>query len=182
MLTLERLKEALWYDDESGRFFWNTKVKGIRIGTEAGSFDAHGYGQIRIDRKVYKEHRLAWLYMTGRWPTGQIDHINHQRRDNHFRNLREVDNTTNHTNRPLQRNNATGVIGVSYCKRIQRFEAYITVDGCKKNLGNYKTLNEAAQARAKASQEFGFHKNHGVGYGISKRKPRLKTSAVEYQS
>lgn len=177
MLTLERLKEALWYDEESGRFFWNTKIKGIIIGSEAGSNDAHGYGQIRLDGKVYKEHRLVWLYVTGRWPEGQIDHINHERRDNRFHNLREVDNAGNHTNRPMQRNNTTGVVGVSYCKRIDRYEAYITIDGKRKNLGHYKTLAQAREVREAANIQYGFHPNHGHGLGISRRKPKQRVEA-----
>lgn len=179
MLTHERLKQALWLDPESGRFFWNEKVRGIKIGTEAGSFDAHGYGQIRIDRQIYKEHRLVWFYVTGQWPAGQIDHVNHQRRDNRFENLREVDNAGNHKNRPMQRNNTSGFVGVSFCRRIRMYSAYITSEGRRINLGNFKSLDDAVAARVEANKSFGFHENHGTGEGISKDPAAAAKQAVK---
>lgn len=174
MLTHERLKEVLRFDAERGRFFWRIPIKGIRCGEEAGSFDAHGYGQVRIDRQIYKEHRLVWFYFTGEWPNGQIDHINHDRRDNRFENLRVVDNYENHLNRPMLRNNTSGVMGVSFNKRLQDYEAYITVNGKRMRLGRFRSLEDAAMARAEANKKFGFHENHGIGVGISKKKPTIR--------
>jgi hypothetical protein len=169
MLTIERLKEALWFNAEEGRFYWNCKVKGIRIGTQAGSVDAHGYGQIRIDREIYKEHRLVWLYVTGAWPKDQIDHQNHIRRDNRFENLREADNHTNHMNRPMQSSNTSGFVGVSYCSRTKCFAAYITVDGKQLKLGRHKTLEAAIAARKAANERYGYHPNHGIGTGVPQK-------------
>lgn len=57
-----------------------------------------------------KLHRMAWFYVHGEWPKGQIDHINHDRKDNRIANLRVVDNTENHRNRPLQSSNKTGLL------------------------------------------------------------------------
>lgn len=169
MLTIERLKELLIYDADAGRFFWRVKVKGRRIGQQAGSFDAHGYGQVRIDGEIYKEHRLVWLYVTGAWPKDQIDHQNHDRRDNRFENLREADNHTNHLNRPMQATNTSGFVGVSFNKHIERFEAYITVDKKRHRLGYFDTVEGAIAARSAANLQYGFHANHGIGIGRPSR-------------
>lgn len=172
MLKVERLKELLLYDADDGRFYWKVKVKGRQIGWQAGSFDAHGYGQIRIDGEIYKEHRLVWLYVTGSWPKDQIDHQNHDRRDNRFENLCEASNVTNHLNRPMQATNTSGFVGVSFCKRTNRFAAYITIRGKQNKLGRFEKLEDAIDARKAANEKYGFHKNHGIGYGIS-RKPAM---------
>lgn len=168
-ITLERLRELVEYNSEIGRFFWLRSGRGFMTkGAEAGSFDAHGYGQIRIDGQIYKEHHLVWLFHTGEWPTEQIDHINHQRRDNRFENLRVATNSENHKNRPLQKNNTSGFVGVHWDKR-GWFEAYINVGGKKIRLGRFKNIEDAIEARKKANEQYGFHENHGVGLGIPKK-------------
>jgi hypothetical protein len=172
MHSIEQIRQVLRYDPVLGRFFWAAKRRGKQIGQQAGSFDAHGYGQIRIDGALYKEHRLVWAYVTGEWPTAQIDHINHDRRDNRFENLRLADNVENHRNRPMQRNNTTGIAGVSYDRG--RYVAYINAGGRKHYLGRHASLEGAGQARADAMRRMGFHENHGTGVGISKPQAKLK--------
>lgn len=167
MLTKERLTEMLSFNADEGRFYWSAPVRGIRVGMQAGSYDAHGYGQIRIDRRIYKEHHLVWLWMTGEFPKNQIDHINHDRRDNRPSNLRETTNTENHRNRPMQRNNTSGYVGV-YLDRRGGYVSYITLDGVRKSLGRFNNLHDAIAARKQANVHYGFHENHGVGAGISK--------------
>lgn len=172
MITHEQLVDVLRYDANEGRFYWLKKGRGIRPSRncQAGSFDAHGYGQIRIDGKTYKEHRLVWLYVHGEFPTAQIDHINHDRRDNRIENLRLVDNMENHKNRPRQSNNKTGIPGVWYDKR-GFYTAYITVNGERIGLGYHKTLESAKEAREAANVKYGYHANHGVGVGQGRVPP-----------
>jgi len=172
MLTHDRLCEVLRYNVDEGRFYWINGGRGIKPSKsrQAGSFDAHGYGQVSIGKKIYKEHRLVWFYVHGEWPTGQIDHINHQRRDNRIENLRIVDNTENHKNRPMQKNNKTGCPGVSYDRG--SFVAKITVHGTQIHLGRFRVLEDAINARGKANNDYEFHVNHGVGVG-KQRSPRL---------
>jgi hypothetical protein len=178
-ITQEELKEWLVFNNDIGRFFWKKKYRGIHTSKtlEAGSFDAHGYGQIRIRGEIYKEHRLVWLYVYGKWPDGQIDHINHNRRDNRVENLREVNNSENHKNRPLQRNNKTGVPGVCFYPK-KGYYAYINVNGKRLNLGMFGELEEAISARRLAESNLGFHKNHGVGHGREKPKSSKRNKSV----
>ena len=175
MITQARLLELLRYEPDEGRFYWLKKGRGIRPSRncQAGSFDAHGYGQIRIDGMVYKEHRLVWLYVHGEFPKNQIDHANHDRRDNRIENLRLVDNIENHKNRPKQNNNKTGMPGVCYDKR-GFYAAYITVNGERIGLGYYKTIDGAKEARMAANVKYGYHANHGVGIGQRRVDPLPK--------
>ena len=170
MITVDELKEALWLNQEEGRFYWNKKSKGVSIGSQAGSFDAYGYGQIRINRCIYKEHRLVWLYLTGKFPDDQIDHKNHLRRDNRFENLRSVNDIENNKNRSMQKNNTSGFVGVSFNKLTKKWESYITVGKKRKQIGYFSKLEDAILSRKSANIEFDFHENHGIGYGVSKKK------------
>lgn len=174
MLTVERLKELVRFDYEKGRFFWLRETgKGIKLSKngEVGSYDSHGYGQVRLDKKIYKEHRLVWLYHYGVWPEKQIDHINHERRDNRIENLREVSNQENSKNRPKQKNNTSGYQGVSFNKTRKKYHAYITIDGYRLTIGNYECLDDAIAARKEKEVEFGYSEMHGVGEGRRKHKP-----------
>ncbi len=180
MHTLEEFMAEMRLDESLGRFFWLKSGRGRRPGLQVGAFDVHGYGQINFKRTIYKEHRLVWLFITGKWPDGQIDHVNHDRRDNRFCNLRVVDNQTNHTNRPMQSNNKSGYVGVHFNKRIKLFQSYINIHGKRKNLGWFKTADSAALARSDANEKYGFHENHGKGTGRPRHKksqPKLTTCA-----
>ena len=99
-LTAEWLRAVLDYDPKTGLFHWRIDRGGrkARIGALAGSFDATGYIQIMIDGKNYKAHRLAWLYVTGNWPIGDIDHLNGERANNRWSNLREATKSINQQN------------------------------------------------------------------------------------
>lgn len=158
-ITQEQIKQQLNYNQDTGVFTWAIKTGRVKIGDIAGSRDGRGYWQINVLGKVRKAHRLAWLYMKGRFPKEQIDHINQDRLDNRFSNLREVTNKENNKNSTMQKNNTSGYTGVSFDGK--RWVAYITVDDKKKHLGRYKDKNEAILARKIAEKKYGFHENHG---------------------
>jgi hypothetical protein len=68
-ITIERLKEVLSYDPDSGIFVWIARGRGIRTGRQAGSIDPlNGYRMIRIDGVTYLAQRLAWFWIYGTWP------------------------------------------------------------------------------------------------------------------
>lgn len=112
----------------------------------AGTGKGNGYIMLLIDGSKYLAHRLAWLHATGTWPTGQVDHLNGDKRDNRIANLRDVPHQVNSQNvRAARRTSKTGVLGVSWDSEKKRFVAGITVDGKRLPLGRFNTT-EAAHA------------------------------------
>lgn len=97
----ETLKKFLYYDPDTGVFTWKVSPnKRIPIGSVAGSYCSNGYHiQIKINKKTYLAHRLAWLYMYGHWPTNIIDHIDNNGRNNKLSNLRDTTFVVNSHNR-----------------------------------------------------------------------------------
>lgn len=94
-LTAEYLREILHYDRESGVFTWRIKPSlKVEIGDRAGTI-CNGYITIRILGRSYYAHRLAWLYIRGRWPKGIIDHVNRVKSDNRIANLRDATRSVN---------------------------------------------------------------------------------------
>ena len=146
MLTQTRLKEVFDYDPLTGLFIRRLKQPGVKQGSVSGSLSNEGYLVTSVDSKVYKCHRLAWLYMTGAWPAGQIDHINGNRSDNRFDNLRDVAKQQNVENqRKAQRSNkSTNALGT--WKNGSGFAARISHGNSKIHLGTFKTLAEAQAA------------------------------------
>lgn len=105
---------------------------------------------------------FTWLlYMTGRYPENCTDHINGQRSDNRWENLREVTVAQNMKNMARAMNNTSGHQGISWCKRDKKWFAYIKTDGVMTNLGRHATIEAAIEARKTAEKERRFHQNHG---------------------
>ena len=160
MITQERLKELLHYCPETGVFTHIKPRKGIRVGEIAGTKSSL-YVVLRIDGKLYKAHRLAFLYMTGSLPLRDVDHINQVRIDNGWINLRLVRTKDNNKNKTLHKSNTSGFNGVGWSKKENRWIAYIGVNGSLKMLGRFKQKTKAIAARKKADIKYGFHPNHG---------------------
>ena len=163
MITQARVREALSYDPETG-VFTNRVRSGSRRGPgdRAGSLTATGYWQIMIDYKVYQQHRLAYLYMTGEWPEHEIDHIDGDRANNRWSNLRDATRLQNGRNRCRSRNNASGMKGVCFDLTRCRWRAGITVGGKYVNLGYFASPEEAHAAYcAAADKHYGEFARHG---------------------
>jgi hypothetical protein len=151
--TAEYLRNILSYDPETGAFKWTVRRPGVKLKADrAGSIDRHGHRQLRIDGRILFAHRLAFLYMTGEWPQGDIDHINGVRDDNRWRNLRDVPHAVNVQNRRKpQRNNTSGYLGVSWDKRARKWVPQLNGAGW---LGAFDDPAEAHQAYLTAKRKF----------------------------
>src|SRR5262245_63170460 len=112
VLTAERLRELLDYDPKTGRMFWKVSRGGVVAGSEAGSLHSQGRVVIRIDGRMYKRSRLAWLHVTGETPAHFVDHKNGIRDDDRWENLRPASPAENSRN--AKRPNRHGLPGVSY--------------------------------------------------------------------
>lgn len=106
-------------------------------------------------------HRVAWLFFYGEWPNGQIDHINHNKKDNRILNLRCVSNMDNHRNMPIQKNNTSGIVGVHFIEHKLRWVSYIKVNAKRIHLGTFDNLFDACCVRRSKEFKLGFHINHG---------------------
>lgn len=153
-LTQERLKEVYEYLPESGLFIRKIRTFRYKAGEVAGTLVDEGYIQIGIDGKQYRSHRLAFLYMTGQWPSLEVDHINGARSDNSWLNLREATRIQNGQNRGISKGNTTGYKGVSFISTTGTYQAHIRVNGKGIYLGRYKTAEEAAAVYQQAAQKY----------------------------
>lgn len=160
----ERLRELLNYDPETG-VFTNRISRGGRAqaGAVVGTIASCGGLQLMVDKRVYKAHRLAWMYHHGIDPGSlQIDHINGNRADNSIQNLRLTDPVGNQRNRRMSSVNKSGVTGVRWNERLSKWHARIAVDGKCRHLGYYTDFDEAVATRKQAELDYGYHPNHGL--------------------
>ena len=156
MATQARLKELLIYHKTTGRFYWRVNRKGgSNAGDLAGRISKSGYVEIRVDRRFYRAHRLAWVYVHGEFNQQlEIDHKNGNRSDNRILNLRLATARQNKENFPLKRTwTKSGLLGVCWNKRISRWKARICSNGKRINLGHFKTAEEAHLAYLTAKRK-----------------------------
>lgn len=153
-LSYELLRELLAYDPDTGIFTWKVDVaRNVKAGSVAGSTVGIGYRNIRIYRLAYRAHRLAWLFMTGKWPIDMIDHINGVRDDNRFANLREATCEQNRRNSGKHAASGSGFKGVSW-KEGRGWRAYIHVQGKQRHLGYFSTPGKAHAAYVAAAKKY----------------------------
>ena len=163
MLTQRRIKELLRYNKETGFFAWKIRRQGVTLGSKAGRVTSKGYTEIMLSGESYGAHRLAFLYVEGAFPGNEVDHVNHDRSDNRWRNLRKITRDENHRNLSIFKNNTSGHQGVCWKKAALKYVARIHFSGVAKHLGYYPEIEDAIQARKEAEIKYGFHENHGKG-------------------
>lgn len=157
-LTQELLKQLLHYDPDTGLFTWLKPIKRVKPGSTAGSLRKDGYVVIKISSLAFKAHRLASLYMTGKWPVSG-DHRDGDPSNNKWLNLRPTTHAQNCLNR-VMRVGETAASGVTTEKRgkVPRYRARISANGIRHYLGQFSSLEEAKavvdKARATMHGEF----------------------------
>jgi hypothetical protein len=149
-----RLHEILHYAPDTGVFTWLPREGDISfgawlVGRRTGRVNAKsGYRRIRLSGVSYPEHRLAWFYTYGKWPTC-IDHIDNNRANNAISNLRDIPQRLN-----VARQRSKNPLGKGvhrYGKKL--FHATITQDGVVHKLGVFETPEEARVAYAVKARE-----------------------------
>jgi hypothetical protein len=161
-LTPELVKQVLTYDPITGHLIWNSGLhsKRMQTGSRAGNLKKSGYRQVSLFGNTYAEHRLIWFMETGYWPE-QVDHINQDRSDNRWINLREVTKAENARNRSRNPHSKVGEVGIWYNKRTFKYVAEITMNGKKVFQKSYDDVEQAIAERKAKALELGFHDNHG---------------------
>lgn len=158
ILTAERLRELVSYDSENGIF--TRRFRTSNRCSQDGRADKLWVGKqkrlrVHLDGIYYWSHRLAWLYVYGAWPVGQVDHKNGDATDNRIDNLRDVTSGVNsqnlHSAHP--NNRYSGLLGVSWHAKTKKWSARIQVDGKQTSLGLHFTPQEAHLAYVEAKRK-----------------------------
>lgn len=151
-LTAERLREVLRYDPDTGVFRWRQRMSSrAPTGAVAGcSRPSARYVLIRIDGVVHAAHRLAWLYVHGRWPSNGMDHRNGATTDNRIENLREANHAENAQNQGVRRDNPSGHVGVAWDTKTRKWHSRIRHNGKDIHLGYHAHIEEAVAERVAA--------------------------------
>lgn len=177
MPQIDDLRKKLEYDADTGFLFWrerspadfadadpvtrcrqwNTRFAGKRALATIGK---NGYLFGTFYGKPFTAHRIILAMVNGYWPR-VTDHINGDRLDNRFVNLRDVSDLENVKNRRLQKRNVSGAHGVQKDKRNGRWVVRVGAEYSYKWIGQFADLEDAKAARLKAQEEMGFHPNHG---------------------
>lgn len=142
--------------------FWNSRFSGRSVG---GTLNPKGYRMIRVMRKAFLAHRVAWAVYYSTWPDGEVDHIDHDTSNNTIVNLRAVDRQNNLRNASMRTDNSSGVTGVRRLKDNSAWVAFITLSpGCRRQRRFPPTTSGFADAcawRQSMQLKHGFHQNHG---------------------
>ncbi|MDT8883122.1 HNH endonuclease [Klebsiella aerogenes] len=159
MISQRELKQYLKYNPDTGVFYW---LKNMNSRTKSGDVAGctckiNGYIRIRINGHLYPAHRLAFVYMEGRCPD-MVDHVNRDRKDNRWVNLREFSLHQNNLNTSIKSNNVSGVPGVNWAPANRKWRVTMTLNGIQHSFGYHRDFEFAAlvaqDARAKYFGEF----------------------------
>ena len=173
-ITPQYLKECFSYDGATGLFTWlerpithfnneghQKKFNAQHKGKLAGRMQSKGYITIRTSRDVaFLAHRMAWAIQYGQWPSEQIDHINGDRLDNRIANLREATHAENCRNIGITKKTSHGVVGVTWCQEIGKWQARINCNRQRFHLGSFALFDDAVAARRAA--EIKYHGEFGA--------------------
>lgn len=152
-MNIEEIRQLIHYDPYTGKFFWKRSNHSKQvIGQELGSLNTIGYYTLSLNKHIYYAHRVAWALVMGEWPKGVIDHINGNKADNSFWNLRDTTYRINQENRTkAQANSSSKLLGAFKYKN--GFRSQIKVKGQLHYLGVFPTAEEAHQAYISAKQK-----------------------------
>lgn len=153
MICRERLMELFVLDTDEWKLRYRIPRRGCRPGDACETVRPDGYVSLVIERRRYLLHRMIWLYVHGDCPA-IIDHIDGNPSNNALSNLRAATHSQNMANRPPQKNNSSGVKGVSFDRARNRWTASLTQNRKLINLGRFQTKAEAVAARRSAEEKY----------------------------
>lgn len=166
-ISVDYLRKRLRYEPETGKLFWldnedmPKKWRTRFEGKEAFTTTVCGYKQGSVLSRLFLAHRVAWALHFGEWPSEHIDHINGVRDDNRIGNLRSVSRQENNKNLGKSSRNKSGVVGVSWHRRANKWVVQISLCDKQTCLGRFDCIGQAIRVRREAEELHGFHPNHG---------------------
>lgn len=155
MITAERLRELLSYDPETGEFRWRqTRNNRSKAGDTVGCIQ-RGYLVIHVDYRMYRAHRLAWLYVHGVFPDGLLDHIDGCASNNRIGNLRICTDAENMQNSwAWHGTGKSRYAGARWHKGHGKWYSQIKVASKRIYLGTFNTEIEAHEAYVAAKKKY----------------------------
>lgn len=160
MLTQELITKLFHYDEETGVF---KRVGRLKSNGEITSCDfigsatsTHGYLQYTVKNKTYDVHRLIFLYMEGIFPENDIDHIDGNRLNNVWSNLRKVTRSENLRNVGKKTENKYGTTGIGFIESSGKWRVFI---GSHHKAG-FDSIEDAIEYRKKKEIELGYSDQH----------------------
>ena len=142
MIDAEQVRRLLTYNPETG------VMRREKDGAELRSMSSNGYLRGRVLGELHYVHRLAFALMTGALPPHQVDHINRNRADNRWRNLRHASNKENAQNVSAKAGSASGRLNVYPANG--RWQVKLMVNGRSVVVGRFDDIEDAAAAAAVA--------------------------------
>ncbi len=166
-ITRRELKKWIRYEPDTGSMIRTRKVISktgafVPIDKLITGTNNRGYRWVKLLGYMYLVHRLAFLYMTGKHPRGEVDHINGERLDNRWVNLRDCDAAAQSRNQGVRSDSTSGVRGVTYSKNAGKWVVRISQRGTRISLGNFESFDAAVAVRRDAETNLGYHTNHGA--------------------
>jgi len=158
-ITKDFVLDMLNYVPESGLLLQRKNRPKVKVGSIAGVITPYGYRYIQLDGRKYAAHRLVWLIETGEFPKKHLDHIDGNKLNNCFNNLREVTVKQNSENKIAQKNNQIGVRGVCFNKRLGKYIAQIQHNGKNNHIGVFETIDQAKEAYLEWANKLFTHHN-----------------------
>ena len=149
--TREYLNTLFRYRE--GKLYWIRSRRSALIGKEAGTVRPRGYRHVKLHGGYYLRHRLVYYMHTGEQPP-VLDHKNGIPGDDRIENLQPITFAGNVRKRKIERNNTSGVSGVYWNKKQERWLAHIKKDWKDIHLGSFTHLFEAVAARKSAELTF----------------------------
>jgi hypothetical protein len=189
-ITQAFVRDVLDYDPDTGEFRWRLRTPNEHYsehaccvlnardaGKVAGTPTHQNYLRLQLLGDKYLLHRVAYLWLEGEWPDGEVDHIDGDPTTNAWRNLRVVTKAQNRRNAARRNDNTSGVTGVWRLPNNGKWLAYIRFNTRLIRLGRYADFEAAVAARRAAEIRYGFHENHG-----SRKRMTLKGATLQAQA
>ena len=154
-ISIQELRDYLKYNPEDGSIIRIKKASSnAKVGDTAGSIKDNGYAAIKLNKKRFLAHRVAWAIYYGEWPSKCLDHINGIRNDNRISNLRECTPMENSWNRRKSKNNTSGISGIYFNKRMKKWCVGIRSNKKHKYLGSFSDFQDAKKIALNARNSF----------------------------